>query len=82
MPKVRGGQLSIISDHWEIDLSDNVADVQLVVPVYCRSLQKQQLKEAIGTMDLSTLQDSVAQFVYFEPVNTATSAQNDLNIQC
>lgn len=67
VPKVREQQTTMNSDYWEIDSAENTLDIEVIVPIYIRSLQKYQLMKAASEMGLSRL----AEVIIFQP-STAT----------
>ena len=70
MPKTREEQGVCHSDYWEIDLSQNIMDMQLIVPTYLRSLQKHQIMKALIRIGFSQLQGLAVQFTAFQPSTT------------
>ena len=63
LPKVRDEEFSN-SDHWEIDVSHSVIDLELISAVYKESLRKCQILRSVSAMGLSRLKQSV---MYFTP---------------
>ena len=66
------------SDCWEVDLSENTMDIQLIVPIYLRSLQNHHIMMTLGVMRLSHLQNSCFHFTAFEPSLITTSIHSDI----
>ena len=82
MPKVREEQYLQNSSHCEIDVTENVMDMQLIVPIYIRSMQKHQIMKVLGAMGLSRLQNSANCFTPFQPSVVAASELSGLTTSC
>ena len=61
------------TDHWEIDISSNVNDMELALPIFQESIQKFNIsrinskvssKKALEKMKMFTLSNSVVKFSY------------------
>ena len=61
------------ADHWEKDNSTNIEDFCSIVPIYCTSLHKLQIKRILQKMKLSEMTRCIK---YFQPV-TSTMKDND-----
>lgn len=72
LPKVRASQDPDSSNHWEIDVSDNVIDLHLVVQIYVYCLEKTQVMKALTKMGLSHLKNSMEHFTPFKPSVSTT----------
>ena len=46
LPKVRQDQKNSESNHWEIDLSENTLDMEQIVPIFMKSMQKHSVMNA------------------------------------
>ena len=80
MPKVREQQNLVNSGHWEVHVSENMTDMELIVTIYNRSLQKYQITKALVAMGLSRLKKCINQFIHFQPSAITASEQDELNL--
>ena len=80
IPKVREEQNMVNSGHWEVDVSENLMDMQLIVKIYTISLQKYQIMKALAAMGLSRLVNSISHFIGFQPSIIDVSEQSDLTM--
>lgn len=58
------------SDHWELDISENIIDLHLVVEVYTRCLEKLQIMKSLLSMGLPNLKECTMHFTSFDPKPT------------
>jgi hypothetical protein len=80
MPKARKEHAVSNSDCWEIDISENTIDMQIVVPVFLRSLQKYHIHNTLKAMGLSNLQNRTMHFTAYEPAVIYDCSDCDINI--
>jgi hypothetical protein len=80
MPKARKEHAVSKSDCWEIDVSENTMDMEIVVPVFLRSLQKYHIHNTLKAMGLSNLQNRTMHFTAYEPVVINDCSDCDINI--
>ena len=78
-PKDRSIQSMQQSDHWEIDLSENTIDLQLVVEVYTRCTEKFRLMKNLSSMGLPNLKDSTMHFTPFDPSHTHSTVSSQVS---
>ena len=80
LPKERDEEFNS-SDHWEINVSQSVIDLESTAIVYKESLRKVQVLRSVSAMGLSRLKQSV---IHFTPLSsrswfTTNSSQIDIN---
>ena len=80
MPKARKEHTVRNSDCWEIDISENIMDMQIVVPVFIRSLQKYHIHNTLKAMGLSNLQNRTMHFTAYEPAVINDCSDCETNI--
>ena len=78
LPKARDEEFSN-SDHWEIDVSQSVIDLELIATVYKESVRKCQVLRSVSAMGLSRLKQSVMYFTPFHPDLGFTTNLSDIN---
>ncbi len=78
LPKERHKELDN-SNHWEIDVSQSVIDLELIAVVYKESLRKFQVLRSLSAMGLSRLKQSVIHFASFHPDPASTTKLLDVN---
>ena len=67
IPKERSRQQCMeSSDHWEIDVSTTIMDMGQILPIYCRSLQKLEVRTELVKMKLTQLTHIVKHFQEFQ----------------
>ena len=64
------------SDHWEIDVSENTLDMELVVPIFKCSIHKHKVMQILKVMGLSRLQKSSSHFQQFHTTNVNECGQS------
>ena len=68
MPKERVQQQGLQSaDHWEIDISANIMDLGLILPLYLQSLQKLHILRELLKVKLTRLTTLIQHFKQFLP---------------
>ena len=65
VPEVREEQSSLSSDHWEVDLSQNMMDMELISSIYWASLQKLTVMKAVAHMGLNLMLNVILKFKPF-----------------
>ena len=76
MPKVRQSMEMSSSHHWEIDVSENTLDMELVVPVFKCSIHKHKVMQILKVMGLSRLQKSSSHFQQFHTTHVNECGEN------
>ena len=62
------------SDHWEIDVESTKLDVERILPIYQRSLQKLEIQRGLSKMKLCILTSMISQFQVFSQ-SSATNTE-------
>ena len=75
-PKVHQDHSSTESEHWERDVSENVMDMEKVVPLFIKSMQKHSIMNAMQAMGLHNLKRATLYFIEYssQPECSASEA--------
>ena len=79
MPKVRDQQDVEQSDHWEIDVSESTLDMEMIVPIFMRSLKKHRIMKLLQLMGLSRLQKCTLHFEEFHTYTHTDTCENNFS---
>ena len=66
------------TDHWEIDVTENTLDMELVVPIMLNSLRKYHIMKTLQAMGLTRLEKSSMKFAPFHSLGCSGSRDSHL----
>ena len=78
LPKFREQDNVQSTDHWEIDVTENTLDMELIVSIFIRSLQKHHIMKILQAMGLTRMQKSSTQFEPFHSTSYTGSPDSNL----